>query len=111
MLGSKLAADRQIHRKEDRRSHYAWNLWALCTEILGFDKLSESFHKPMLDDWDKMDRKRFRGNIRDSLELWPRDHIKTWCERARVIRYYLIDPTITVTWWHAVQEMAEESAN
>jgi len=110
MLGSKLAADRPIHRKEDRRAYYAWNLWALCTEILGFDKLSESFHKPMLDDWDKVDKRRFKGNIRDSLELWPRDHIKTWCERARVIRYYLIDPTITVTWWHAVEEMAQESA-
>ena len=94
MLGSRLSEDRAIESKDSRRRLYAGNLWLLATEILGYDKLSLTFHKPMLEEWDREDRKRFKGKHADSLELWPRDHIKTWCERARVIRYYLIDPTI-----------------
>ncbi len=109
MLGSRLSEDRAIESKDSRRRLYAGNLWLLATEILGYDKLSLTFHKPMLEEWDREDRKRFKGKHADSLELWPRDHIKTWCQRARVIRYYLIDPTITVTWWHSVEEMAQES--
>jgi hypothetical protein len=41
----------------------------------------------------------------------PRDHIKTWCERARILQCYLLDPSVTVTWWHAVEDKAVESAD
>lgn len=96
------------------------SLWYLATEFLGYDKLSETFHKPMLAEWDRIDHRRFGYNAKtgllsgetesiDTIDLWPRDHIKTWCERARVIRYYMFDPTWTHTWWHAVEEMAQES--
>lgn len=96
------------------------SLWYLATEFLGYDKLSETFHKPMLREWDLIDHRRFGYDPKsglfdrekesiDTLAIWPRDHIKTWCERARVIRYYMFDPTWTHTWWHAVEEMASES--
>lgn len=84
-------------------------LYYFCTEYLGYDKLSLSFHAPMLAKWDAIDIKRSAGKAIDTLDLWPRDHIKTWCERARVIRYYIRNPLHTHTWWHAVEEMAQES--
>lgn len=96
------------------------HLFDFCVDILGYDALSEQFHKPMLDAWDRIDLKRFRilyglephsADPVDTLDLWPRGHIKTWCERARVIKYYLTDPSVTVTWWHAVEDKAVESAD
>lgn len=87
------------------------SLYWLATEVLGYDKLSAEFHGPMLGRWDEIDRLRFKGlSVMNSLDVWPRDHIKTWCMRARVIRYYLYDPGMTVTGWHAVEEMMGESA-
>ena len=86
------------------------SLYYFATEYLGYDKLSKSFHGPMLAEWDRIDRARHKGNLIDTLDLWPRDHIKTWCERARVIRYYLYDPTATITVWHSVEEISQESA-
>lgn len=107
-------------------SYYAGNpskglrghLYDFCVDILGYDALSETFHKPMLDEWDRMGLRRLRQHLGldpldaapiDTLDLWPRGHIKTWCQRARVIQVWLVDPTITVTWWHAVEEKAVES--
>jgi hypothetical protein len=95
------------------------HLYDFCVDVLGYDALSVTFHKPMLDAWDRVDLRRFRiyegleetgGEPVDTLDLWPRGHIKTWCERARVIRYYLWNPAVTVTWWHAVEDKAVESA-
>jgi hypothetical protein len=95
------------------------HLYDFCVDILGYDALSPTFHKPMLDEWDRIDLRRFRifeglekpgSEPVDTLDLWPRGHIKTWCERARVIRYYLWNPATTVTWWHAVEDKAVESA-
>jgi len=94
------------------------HLYDFCVDILGYDALSPTFHKPMLDAWDRLDLIRMRQRwgldpiddaAIDRLDLWPRGHIKTWCQRAAVTRYYLIDPTITVTWWHAVEDKATES--
>lgn len=99
---------RDVERRQRRNK--ARSLYWLATEILGYDKLSPTFHGPMLAKWDEIDRKRLKGASIDTLDLWSRDHIKTWAERARVIRYFIFDPTITVTWWHAVEEMAQESA-
>ncbi len=95
------------------------HLYDFCVDVLGYDALSPTFHKPMLDDWDRIDLRRFRVYLGldvagvepvDTMDLWPRGHIKTWCERARVIRYYLWNPGTTVTWWHAVEDKAVESA-
>jgi hypothetical protein len=126
-----LASQAELDYKDAQRkrevSYYTGNppkgtrghLYDFCVDILGYDALSPTFHKPMLDEWDRLDLRRMRqrfGNdpIDDSpidrLDLWPRGHIKTWCQRAAVIRYALIDPTITVTWWHAVEDKAVESA-
>ena len=95
------------------------HLFDFCVDVLGYDALSVTFHKPMLDAWDRVDLRRFRiyegleepgTEPVDTLDLWPRGHIKTWCERSRVIRYYLWNPAVTVTWWHAVEDKAVESA-
>jgi hypothetical protein len=84
-------------------------LWYLARQILDYDKLTEAFHRPMLRAWDEVDACRARGEQIDTLDLWPRDHFKTWCERARVIRRFMRDPSCTQMWWHAVEEMAQES--
>jgi hypothetical protein len=94
------------------------HLYDFCVDVLGYDALSPTFHKPMLDDWDRMDLKRFRiyegieergKDPIDNLDLWFRGAIKTWCTRARVLRYYVWNPATTVTWWHAVEDSAIES--
>lgn len=86
------------------------DLWWLATEILGYDKLTVAFHKPMLDRMDEIRslRDEGKGRGRDTLWLWPREHYKTTVRKAQVIQDYLCDPTTTVTWWHAVEEMAQE---
>src|SRR3972149_2886051 len=84
-------------------------LWYLCKQILNFELLTETFHRPMLRKWDEIDLQRSRGKQLFTLDLWPRDSYKTWCERARVIRRFMRDPSCTQTWWHAVEEMAQES--
>ena len=86
------------------------SLYYLATEYLKYDKLSETFHRPMLDEWDRVDEARLRGRPVDTVDLWPRDHIKTWCERARILRLYMRRPDATVVWWHAVEEQAQDSA-
>lgn len=118
------AANPLLGRKEkmrqDRVGRYQRSLYRFCTEILKYDKLSEKFHKPKLAKWDEIDARRMASlvgggsiNIADeainTFDAWARDHIKTWCMRARVIRYYLWMPSITVTWWHAVEDKALES--
>lgn len=93
-------------------------LWYLMTQFLpeysvgaglGSQGLSETFHRPMLRAWDVIDTRRVAGEQIDTLDLWPRDHYKTWCMRARVIREIMRNPALTVQWWHAVEAMAEES--
>jgi hypothetical protein len=44
------------------------------------------------------------------LELWPRDYYKTTCREAQVIQLLLWDPAMTFTWWHDVEEKAQEVA-
>lgn len=94
------------------------HLYDFCVDVLGYDALSPTFHKPMLEDWDRTDLRRFRIYLGleekgetpiDNLDLWFRGAIKTWCTRARILRYYLFDPQITVVWWHAVEDEAVAS--
>ena len=96
------------------------HLYDFCVDVLGYDALSPTFHKPMLDDWDRLDLKRFRlylgldahnNDPIDGLNLWFRGGIKTWCQRGRVIRYFLWDPKGTVTWWHAVEDESVASGD
>ena len=96
------------------------HLYEFCRDVLGFDKLEPSFHGPLLAAWDAIDLKRFRQyagiedygkEALDTLDLWPRGHLKTWTERGRVCRYYVADAGITVTWWHAVEAKAIESGD
>lgn len=105
----RLAQDKRVNKSVTERDRCMRSLFYLCTEKLGYDKLSEEFHGPMLADWDRIDMARFAGHPIDTIDLWPRDHIKTWCERARTLRYYIWNPAWTHTWWHAVEEMAQES--
>lgn len=90
----------------------------IATEKLGYTKVSKTFHSPMLRDWDAIDHRRFqliqRGEFdscQDTLNLWPRYHIKTWLQRARTMRYLLKFPWATGVWWHDVEEMAQESVS
>ncbi len=104
----KVAAAR---RQVSARQKACTDLWWLATEILGFDKLSAEFHKPMMDDADAMRSMRKFGRRRggkDTLWIWPREHYKTTCRKAQVIQNFLCDPAATHTWWHWVQEKAEE---
>jgi hypothetical protein len=96
------------------------HLFAFCVDILGYNALSPEFHGPLLAAWDAIDLKRFRQyeglqdygkEALDTLDLWPRGHIKTWAERARVLRYYVWNSGATVTWWHAVEAKAIESGD
>ena len=99
------------HREESGpRVRAQTDLWWLATEVLGFDKLTESFHKPMLDQMDLMRTLRKIGKGSDDLWLWPREHYKTTIRKAQVIQDYLCDPTATVTWWHSVEEHAQEAS-
>lgn len=126
-----LASQAELDYKDSQRkrevSYYVGNpeknlrghLYDFLIDKLGYDALSETFHKPMLDEWDRMDLRRMRiwmgleprgTEPIDDLDLWFRGGIKTWCKRGQIIRYWLWDPTTTVTWWHAVEEKAVESA-
>jgi len=125
-LAPQAELDYQDHLRSNELKWYIGNpeknlrghLYDFCVDILGYDALSPTFHKPMLDEWDRLNLRRFRQRFGfdaiddapiDRLDLWPRGHIKTWCQRAQVLLYYLTDPTITVTWWHAVEDKAHES--
>jgi hypothetical protein len=109
---SDLALAIQANEARARLDKYRRSLWLLCTEILGFDLLTEQFHKPILDRWDAMRRARRmgKGGGRDTFDAWPREHYKTFCQRGRCVQDFLYDPMTTVTWWHNVEEMAQESA-
>ena len=125
-LTPQVELDYADNERERKVSYYVGNpsknlrghLYDFLIDVLDYDALSETFHKPMLDDWDRMDLKRWRIfygleprglDPIDNLDLWFRGGIKTWCLRGRVIRYYLVNPGTTVTWWHAVEESAVES--
>lgn len=96
------------------------HLYDFLIDKLDYDALDETFHKPMLDEWDRLDLRRQRiwmgleergTEPIDDLDLWFRGGIKTWCKRGQILRYWLWDPTCTVTWWHAVEDKAVESAD
>ena len=125
-LTPQIELDHADAERQRKVSYYVGNpsknlrghLYDFCVDILGYNALSETFHKPMLDDWDRMDLRRWRiyegfeekgEDPIDNLDLWFRGAIKTWCTRARVLRYYVYNPATTVTWFHAVEESAVES--
>lgn len=95
-LGKTLAAT----EKQKRLRHYQTNLYALCTEILGYDKLTETFHRPMLDDLDVQRRE----GVKRSMELWPRGHYKTTVRIGQMVQDLLIDPDDTILVSHAVED-------
>lgn len=91
-----------------RRKKAQTDLFWLARDICGFDKLTESFHKPMLDASDRLRIARRLGKGKDQCWIWPREHYKTTCLKAMIVQDFLFDPTTTITWWHAVEEMAQE---
>jgi len=127
-LAPQAELDYQDHLRSNELKWYIGNpeknlrghLYDFLIDVLEYDALSETFHKPMLDEWDRMDLRRQRiwmgleergTEPIDDLDLWFRGGIKTWCKRGQIIRYYLWDPTCTVTWWHAVEDKAVESGD
>jgi hypothetical protein len=86
------------------------NLYYLATEVLGYDRLTAEFHRPILERMDALRAARMKGRGHHSLWLWAREHYKTTCRRAQVIQDYLWDPLDTHVWWHAVEEHAEDTA-
>ena len=91
------------------------SLWYLITEVLpwgGLVGLSEEFHKPILDEWDRRRRQRMKGIKIPNCEgeAWPREYGKTTCRKAQVIQDLLWNPTDTFIWWHAVEEQAQLAA-
>jgi hypothetical protein len=78
---------------------------------LGYDKLTEEFHKPILDEWDKRWRLRQRGRFsQDEFEAWARYYYKTTCRIAFVIKLLMKDPKLSFIWWHAVERTANDAA-
>jgi hypothetical protein len=115
---------RETERKS-RLRRYQNNLWLLMTEVGGIGVvptlisakdgnrlplLSESFHKPMLAEWDtlRVSREKCEG-ARNHLSLWPREFDKTVCLIWQTVQDYLNDLLATIVWWHAVEEKAEEA--
>jgi len=109
-------------RKSDLERALTDSFW-LGTEILKYDRLSPTFHKPMMDEMDERDRRRplFREAYpalalpgqrykKDECELWPRDHYKTTAFIVRAIKWILADPNIAIAIWHKVEEKAQEAA-
>jgi hypothetical protein len=99
------------------------NLYWLATEILGYDRLTESFHKPMMDDMDLRTRRRplvrewcpeialgGRAYYKNECEIWPRDHYKTTVFIARCIQLVLIYPDVAIAIWHKVEDKAQDAA-
>lgn len=85
------------------------NLWWLATEILGYTKLTESFHKPMMDNMDFRRALRQIGKYtKDELELWARDHYKTTVRIAQCVQEILINQDVAIAVAHAVDEKALE---
>lgn len=99
MAYDKILAARQRHRHVELAKK---SLWFLATDILGYDRLTVDFHKPLCQAWDK-DRDWPR-----QLDLWPRGHYKTTLGVARVIQSILIDPNITWLICHAVDEEVQK---
>jgi len=99
------------------------DLWFLATEIFEIEAvpglisrkdcerlplISESFHRPMIAEWDRMRRLRLDGKGRHMLSLWPREFDKTLLMKIQAVQDYLNDPKCTICWWHAVEEKAQE---
>lgn len=92
------------------------DLWFLCQICVrkpfvtdGF-KLSEEFHKPMIRLMDKRTRNRLDGKYyKYECYMWPRYYYKTTIACVRVIQRFLIDPSTTFIWWHAVEEKAQQA--
>jgi hypothetical protein len=85
------------------------DLYFLCTEILKYDKLTPTFHQPMMVELDDRTRRRRKGKyVKDELELWPRDHFKTTVRIGQVIQQILYDPNTAIAMAHAVDEKSQE---
>ena len=76
------------------------NLFWLATEILGYKLLSETFHREICDDMDRMRRE----GVRRQMELWPRGHYKTTIQIARIVQDLLWNPDETIFVCHAVED-------
>ena len=88
----------------ERLAHAQTSLWFLSTDILGYDRLTESFHKPILD---QMDEERRLG-IKRVLDLWARGHYKTTVEIAQIIQDILINPDTSNLVCHAVDDEVQK---
>ena len=107
-----------IHRERDRTADLGRaqsDLYWLATEKLGYDKLTPTFHKPMMDEMDR--ERRRRGQIRrgilprgtcgrDMLDLWAREHFKTTVRISQAAQDILCDPNVTIIFCHAVDDEA-----
>jgi hypothetical protein len=104
LVGVVAAAKRQTVLKRAQS-----DLYFLCTEILKYDKLTETFHRPMMVELDDRNRRRRKGKyVKDELELWPRDHFKTTVRIGQVIQQILYDPNTAIAMAHAVDEKSQE---
>ena len=79
------------------------SLWYLCTEVLHYDRFTEEFHRPMLDEMDSE-----RGKVRRVLDLWPRGHYKTTVEIGQIIQDILWDPNVSILVCHAVDDEVQK---
>ena len=106
--------------------------------VLGYNKITESFHIPMMEDmWNRDMRRPFVREMlaeqvelgllpklfldtamaagpayyKDEGECWARDHYKTTVFIVRCAKLALLCPRITIGHWHAVEKKAIEASD
>lgn len=111
-------------------------LW-FAREVLGYDRLTDSYHGPMMEEMWRRDMRRplLRAALReqvesgvlpavflktaesagtlyykDECEEHARDHYKTTMLIARCAKIILLWPEVTIAHWHCVEDKAIECA-
>ena len=78
------------------------DLYWLAREVLHYDKLTESFHRPVCEWWTGHDDEPFL------LFMAGRLHYKTTLQIADAVRMILKDPNTTQLYVHAVEDEAQK---
>ena len=85
-------------------------LWHLVTEVLGYTRLTEEFHRPICDEMDRdrlglsEGKKFYRDSSRQLLrvlDIWPRGTYKTTIEIGQAIQAHLADIETRIAVIHA----------
>lgn len=102
---SKSKAEIDYMRERGKR-----DLYYLCKNILGYDKLSPRVHQPICDFFVQKDATRSftqQDSIKNRLLLFPRGHFKTTIDIADKIQWILNFPDVRILFMSGKLELAE----